>query len=60
MPRFRVVEVRAYRSKYLIDAEDEQAAKNLNGAIIDSLDTDSWGESLESIEEVGEDEEEID
>jgi hypothetical protein len=57
MPKFHVTEERAYKASYLIEAENEDAARQLSGEILDSNETDSWGERLLDIEEVSDDEE---
>lgn len=59
MPRYKVVEVRAYHSTILIDAENEDAAKRNEGDIIaeEGETYNSWAEQFVSCDEVGEDEE---
>ena len=52
MPLYRVVERRCYDSEYVIDADDEEAAQNLNGTIVEEQDGDSFAESLISSEQV--------
>lgn len=52
MPRFQVTMTRAYKSVVLIDADDAVAARALSGQIVDEAETDSWGESTDSVEQV--------
>lgn len=60
MPRYQVIQKRAYYDGVLIDAADEEAAKNGDGEVVDSATTDSWYDELHSLEEVDPDTEEID
>jgi hypothetical protein len=56
MPRFKVVEQRMYEATYLIDADNEQSARKLNGDIVvEDEAPDSWGYDIVSVEEVDED-----
>ena len=59
MPRYQVIEKRALYNGVIIDAVDEQAAKQYDGTIIAESETDSWGDELHSIEEVEPDREEV-
>jgi hypothetical protein len=59
MPRYRVDETRSYKVAYLIDAEDEDAAGRLAGEIVSEVETDSYSESTDSVEQVADDEEEV-
>ena len=59
MPRFIVIEQRAYREGYLIDAVDEEAAQQREGEVISESETDSWADELLSCEEVDDDVEDI-
>lgn len=59
MPRFRVVEKRAYKDAVLIDAVDSEAAKRREGDIIADLSTDSWADETLEVEQVADDEENI-
>lgn len=58
-PRFRVKEIRARNSTYLIDARTEDDATHGRGEFIDfGGDADDYGLELVSVEEVSDDEEE--
>lgn len=59
MPRFKVVEKRAYKEGFLIDAVDEEAAKRLDGEVVADASTDSWADELLELEQVADDEEDI-
>ncbi len=59
MPRYLVIERRALKWGYLIDAENEEAAGYLDGEIVSEAETDTWGEELLSVEEVASDEDMI-
>ena len=60
MPRFKVAETRARRVEYLIDAESEDAARRLDGEIIEEGgDADDYGLEILSVEQVDDEEEMI-
>lgn len=54
MPRFLVVENRMRRAEYLIDAVDAEAARRLDGTILDEGgDVDDYGYEILDVTEVG-------
>lgn len=55
MPRYRLIERRAYEEAVLIEAESREAAMKYDGRIIDEAKTDSWGEELIRCEQVSDD-----
>lgn len=56
MPRYRVTEIRARRSVYLIDAETEEDARSGNGDIIDEgADADDYTDEVLEVEQVDDD-----
>lgn len=55
--RFKVIERRSYDATYIIDADDERAARRLEGEIVSEDHSDCWGDEVLSVEMVeGEDE----
>jgi hypothetical protein len=58
-PRYLVIEKRSLRNAIIIEAEDEQAAKDCKGEILDENETDTWADELLSIEEVDDDVDEV-
>lgn len=52
MPRFRVVEQRMYEVEYLIDADNADLARDLDGEIVEENPGDSWAYDMTSVEEV--------
>lgn len=54
--RFKVIERRCYDATYIIEAEDERAARRLEGEIVDEQHSDCWGDEVLSVDEIGEDE----
>lgn len=58
MPRFRIIQIRAYKDISLVEAESEEAVRLGNYESIDGMTTDSWTES-EEIEEVDEDDDSL-
>lgn len=55
MPRYRVIERRALKTGVIIEADDEKAASNYQGNIIDEYETDTWSDELLSCEQVDDD-----
>jgi hypothetical protein len=55
MPRFKVLEKRAYTHGVFIDAEDEEAASHFQGEIVEESETDSYGDEILSVEQVDDD-----
>lgn len=59
MPRYQIVTVRALYNAVLIEAENEEAARNYDGDIIDESETDTWADHEHSFEQVADDCEEV-
>jgi hypothetical protein len=58
VPRFKVVEERGFESRYLIDAESEEDARNYKGDIVaEERDADDYGIEVKSVEQVDDEEE---
>jgi hypothetical protein len=58
MPRFQVSEKRSYIATWIIDAEDEQAARIYRGDLIaewDDANVNSMGEEIVSCEQFNDD-----
>jgi len=54
MPRFKVTETRAFTNVFLIDADTEDNAEKMDGEIIEEApDADSYTQSVDRVEEVG-------
>ena len=52
MKKYKVIEKRMSVVEYEIEAESEEAAKQLEGEIIDEQETDNYGYDLVSCEEI--------
>lgn len=52
MKKYKVIEKRMSVVEYEIEAESEEAAKQLEGEIIDEQETDNYGYELVSCEEI--------
>jgi hypothetical protein len=58
MPRFHVIEERAYKIGYLVEAPNEAEAEKIGDyLVLDEHETDSWSERLVSVEQVSDEEE---
>lgn len=52
MPKYKVIEKRSVIVEYEIEADSEEHAKDLDGNIIDKIETDNYAEELISCEEI--------
>lgn len=52
LKKYKVIEKRMSVVEYEIEAESEEAAKQLKGEIIDERETDNYGYDLVSCEEI--------
>lgn len=51
MPLYKVTERRCVTNHVLIDAEDEQAAREYNGIVIEEQESEAWSDGSISVEE---------
>lgn len=56
MPRFHLVEIRASKHGYLVEADSGEDAREGRYEVLDESSTDDWAERTVSLEQVSDDE----
>lgn len=59
MPRYQIIEKRAYYEGVVIDAESEEAALMLEGEVVANAQSDGWLDAVHAVEEVAPDTDEV-